>query len=274
MPRIVLDPPTNHRKAWNLRPIWRTARDWSGFAAYLASSYWRQARRPVVSLVFILPLVALYESSGWFTTGPMARNGAEAWLRRLLGMVGLTHWLVLPLLVVAAVAVWYRVWRRPWRLSLPILAAMTGECLIWTALLLLFAQAAIAKTPDVDTTPTVTATNSLYESDQVPAMVRLAGFAGAGVYEELLFRLLLIPPATLCFVCLGQGRAASRVLAIVLSSLVFAAAHEVGGASQFDAAAFGFRLLAGAVFAVLFLRRGFGIAAGTHAMYDVLASCW
>jgi hypothetical protein len=35
-------------------------------------------------------------------------------------------------------------------------------------------------------------------------------------------------------------------------------------------ASWSFRLAAGVFFAVVFLLRGFGIAAGTHALYDLL----
>jgi hypothetical protein len=35
---------------------------------------------------------------------------------------------------------------------------------------------------------------------------------------------------------------------------------------------FGFRAVAGVYFAVLFAIRGFGITAGTHAFYDIIAT--
>ncbi len=42
--------------------------------------------------------------------------------------------------------------------------------------------------------------------------------------------------------------------------------------SQFNWTAFGFRTMAGIYFAVLFAVRGFGICAGTHAFYDIIAT--
>jgi len=57
----------------------------------------------------------------------------------------------------------------------------------------------------------------------------------------------------------------------VASSLLFSAAHYVGPLGErFELYSFTFRTLAGMFFAVLFIVRGFGIAAGTHAVYDVL----
>jgi membrane protease YdiL (CAAX protease family) len=61
------------------------------------------------------------------------------------------------------------------------------------------------------------------------------------------------------------------MLGLVASSLLFAAAHYVGPLGDaFDLYSFTFRTLAGMFFAILFVVRGFGIAAGTHALYDVL----
>ncbi len=55
----------------------------------LGGKYWQQSRRPLVSLAFILPLLALYEG-GVLLLGPSAiRNGADVWLRQLLDQLGL-----------------------------------------------------------------------------------------------------------------------------------------------------------------------------------------
>ena len=58
--------------------------------------------------------------------------------------------------------------------------------------------------------------------------------------------------------------------AILGSALLFAAYH-FGGGAEFDAARFVFYTLAGLYFAILYVARGFGIVAATHALYDVLA---
>ena len=53
--------------------------------------------------------------------------------------------------------------------------------------------------------------------------------------------------------------------------MLFSAAHYVGpSGDKFLWLTFLFRFLAGVFFAVLFRYRGFGIAVGTHAFYDVL----
>jgi membrane protease YdiL (CAAX protease family) len=103
------------------------------------------------------------------------------------------------------------------------------------------------------------------------AFGRMVRYFGAGIYEELLFRLLLVP-ATMA--AIGLAFASRRVKiagALLLTSLIFSAAHYVGPhGDAFAWHSFSFRFLAGALFAGLFVYRGFGIAAGTHALYDVL----
>jgi membrane protease YdiL (CAAX protease family) len=60
-------------------------------------------------------------------------------------------------------------------------------------------------------------------------------------------------------------------LAAISSAVLFAAAHHFGrGGEPWDGYVFSFRSLAGMYFAALFHLRGFGIAVGAHAGYDVL----
>jgi hypothetical protein len=58
---------------------------------------------------------------------------------------------------------------------------------------------------------------------------------------------------------------------VLLTSLLFSAAHYIGPLGDaFELYSFAFRALAGIFFATLFVVRGFGIAAGAHAAYDML----
>lgn len=62
-------------------------------------------------------------------------------------------------------------------------------------------------------------------------------------------------------------------MAAILTSLLFAAAHYRivwPGGDDFQWFSFTFRFLAGMYFSVVFIYRGFGIAAGSHAAYDIL----
>jgi membrane protease YdiL (CAAX protease family) len=102
---------------------------------------------------------------------------------------------------------------------------------------------------------------------------------GAGIYEELVFRLILIIVLMMLFQdALGLGRKISIILSVLISAALFSAYHHIVyldgqfvQSSPFNWPEFGFRTIAGIYFAVLFAIRGFGITAGAHAFYDIIA---
>ena len=100
---------------------------------------------------------------------------------------------------------------------------------------------------------------------------RFVAFCGAGLYEEVLFRLLLLPLLGWAFGRLGFAPLAASCWGLVASSVLFSLAHYVGPlGDSFAIYSFTFRFLAGMFFAILFQLRGFGITAGSHAAYDIL----
>jgi hypothetical protein len=99
----------------------------------------------------------------------------------------------------------------------------------------------------------------------------LVGFLGAGVYEEALFRLALIPALFGAMRLLQTPSVLAGTLAVTGSALLFSIAHHAGAPGEaFTWFAFIFRWLAGVFFAWVFVVRGFGIVVGTHAAYDIL----
>ncbi len=94
---------------------------------------------------------------------------------------------------------------------------------------------------------------------------------GAGLYEELLFRVLLVGGLLAAGeVVLGWSRPVAGTVAVVLSALVFSAFHYIGPMGDtLTLASFTFRALAGLWFSGLYVTRGFGITAWAHALYDV-----
>ncbi len=103
------------------------------------------------------------------------------------------------------------------------------------------------------------------------AFTSLIGYLGAGVYEETLFRLILVPVLFVSLKCLQMPQVLASALAVTGSALLFALAHHAGSPGEpFTWFAFIFRWMAGVFFAWVFVLRGFGIAVGTHTMYDIL----
>lgn len=102
---------------------------------------------------------------------------------------------------------------------------------------------------------------------------------GAGIYEELVFRLILICLLMLLFQdVLRLEHKVAVVFSVSISAAMFSAHHHINFVSgqlnptdPFNLAKFVFRAVAGVYFAVLFAIRGFGITAGTHAFYNIIA---
>lgn len=221
-------------------------------------TYWSLSRTPLTSLVFTLPLVAAYEGGVLLLGRGSARNGADVWLRTLLDQAGFGEYFLLPVLTIVGLLAWHHVEHDRWKWSGGVLAGMLVESCFWAVVL-----QGIARLQDRFWPLAAGVGESL--------LSRFVAFCGAGLYEEVLFRLLLMP--ALAWICsrLGAGPTAAAVQAVIGSSLLFSLAHYVGPLGDaFDPYSFTFRFLAGGFFAVLFSLRGFGIAAGSHAAYDML----
>ncbi len=245
--------------------------------ARLAESYWNESRRPLASLVFISPLLVAYEA-GLLLLGPRAvRNGADAWLRQLLDWMGFGQYFLLPLLIVCILLGWHYTVRRPWRLSSGILSGMFVECLLLAFCLRLILQLQGALLQSIAGPVGLASVRAAVGLSVSGTVGNLIGFLGAGIYEELAFRLILLSVLAWAIRRMGATQRPSLVVAVLVSSLMFAAAHYVGQYGDpvdwLDAQfwfGFLFRFVAGIFFSALFIYRGFGIAAGTHAGYDIL----
>src|SRR5262249_24513591 len=108
------------------------------------------------------------------------------------------------------------------------------------------------------------------DPQQLGPMSKLALSLGAGVHEELVFRLAMIAALTWVLVKVGGlGRVLSLLLSFLVSSLLFSAAHHVIGGEPWHLAPFVYRFFCGMIFASLFQFRGFAVAVYTHALYDI-----
>lgn len=240
----------------------------------LSGEYWSLARRPLNALAFLAPLLVVYELGVLWLAGAMEgskadslRNGADHWMRTWLQQAGCEQAWLLPVLVVGGLLAWQFVAKQPWQISVPAQLGMWIESLLFACCLVLLGQIQDMAFQQYHTLR-FTSWLSLSRSDVIP---RAISFVGAGIYEEVLFRLCLLP---LCYgalrVLLIPGKLA-MVLTVIITSLLFSAAHYIGpAADQFTLFSFIFRALAGLFFAVLFVLRGFGITAGCHAAYDLL----
>src|SRR5258707_294080 len=105
--------------------------------------YWTQARQPLYCLLFLLPLLAIYEIGVGLLAGDAretARNGADYWMRAGLHRVGFRHPLLLPVVVIGLLAGWHFVGRFRWKLSPATLVGMFAESLLFGMCLVVLGQ--------------------------------------------------------------------------------------------------------------------------------------
>jgi hypothetical protein len=93
---------------------------------------------------------------------------------------------------------------------------------------------------------------------------------GAGVHEELVFRLGLCAGGAALLRLVGLGHRTAMAAAFAVSSVLFSAAHHLGALGDpWSFQVFVYRALAGLLFAAIFYYRSLAHAAYTHAIYDV-----
>jgi membrane protease YdiL (CAAX protease family) len=226
-------------------------------------------RHPWPCFLFLLPLLAAYEGGMVWLAGTQAesmRNGADTWLHWGLEAMGLGELYWVPGLVAVALLVWS--WLRRWDRPLDAIGVCMGMAVeslafalgLWTLSRSLGPLLDRLGIPLAQGTPAID-----------PAAVKIIMFVGAGIYEEVLFRLVLFTSLRGLLRFLNVGAFEAVVMATAASALLFAAAHHVGPHGEpFAGYVFVFRALAGLYFTLLFQLRGFGIAVGAHACYDVL----
>lgn len=94
---------------------------------------------------------------------------------------------------------------------------------------------------------------------------------GAGIYEEFVFRFLLITGIFWILKKTLRNKFVIYTIAFFLSSLFFSLFHYLELFNEpFQVNSFLFRFTAGSVFAIIFIFRGYGIAAYSHSLYNIL----
>ena len=234
-------------------------------------SYFNVTRSWSGGLIFALPLLAVYEIGvlmfqseinaaadilktpiSWLQQHPMQVFGADAVL-----LVGLA------LIAVALAAVW-RVGRLG-ALRGGTFMGMFAESLLYAMILGPLALAPI--------TGELKFGGFSPHLGDFPLKVVIA--AGAGFYEEAFFRFIILGAVFYLAKEVGKLRPfTAGALALVVSGAFFSAAHFLGGNEAPELGTFIYRLAAGMILGLVFLTRGFGIAAWTHAIFDLYVLCF
>ena len=239
----------------------------------LITRYQRVAREPRYSLTFALPLLAIYEVLAFSLSGHEiagVRNGADVLLKSLFFSLGGRAGLITftSLLVGAGAWIVWRDRRGAAPLDYRVFALMAAESVLYA---LAFGMVTSTLTGLLLPWLAIIGGTPVQSAASLSLPTQLMISLGAGIYEELLFRVLLV--SGLAWLARGLfrwNRTSAWVFAVLAGALIFSIFHYIGPyGDNFRLTSFTFRAVAGVLFSGLYVMRGFGITAWTHAMYDV-----
>lgn len=258
---------------------------------FVRDSYFDRTSRPIYALMYLLGFLIIYEV-GTILISPDLMSESLAsqqvrivsfiWLQNLVGLLGFPPRftaMLTPLLVVVILLALQITSRKPWKVYFKDFIPMSIEC-VFIALPLIALSWLIIRSANTYT-ETVAYCQAVVEDPGPPQLlVDIVSGIGAGIYEELIFRLVLICLLMFLFQDLFKfSKTHSIIISVLISAGLFSLHHHIfplNGTIEmgevFTAEKFIFRAAAGVYFAAIFAVRGFGIAAGAHAFYDIIAA--
>ncbi|MBW2733267.1 MAG: CPBP family intramembrane metalloprotease [Deltaproteobacteria bacterium] len=217
----------------------------------------------LTSLVLVLPLLVFYEI-GVLASDQM--NGADlitSTLVRMVGVQGLIWTQVGLMVLVVGIAIYLR---KNQQLKLKQILPVLIESLIYALMMGTFIIYVMVDLLGID--PRLAAVPLA----KAGVFQKLVMSVGAGVHEELIFRLLLLGGlvAVLTKTHMVERTWLAFLIALVISSVLFSAVHHIGPLGDaLRVGVFVYRIIAGVLFGLLYQFRGFAVAVYTHAIYDI-----
>lgn len=241
------------------------------------TDYLSRSREPLHILAFLAPLVIAYEiGAAAYLAGGAGGVAEDIRAHRLLAdffeAFGVGGFYLPGIALVVVLLVWQIISGNPWRIRRGTVGGMLLESIVWTFPLLVLAQLFASAQAPADDAPPLAASiiaqappGGAATLEDLPLAARATIAIGAGLYEELLFRLVAIAFLHLLLAdALGVPSRWADILSIFGAAIAFAAYHD-------DPSNFFFYAVAGVYFGGLFIFRGFGIAVAVHAIYDLVA---
>ena len=279
---------------------------------FTQDSYLDRTSRPIYAVIFLLPFIAFYELGTFYINTDILNQSqirvvAFVWLQHMLeslGFGGKFAWVAPPLAVIIILLSLQISSGKQWYFWPGDIVPMAVECILLAVPLIVLTMllSSVGSHNDFSrfensrlyqqamTLPSCSSVqdnNSSqptgYEADASGRnhllLANIVTGIGAGIYEELVFRLILICILMLLFQdVLKLNHEKAIILSVLISAALFSAHHHVDLLSgrtnivdPFDWTRFAFRTIAGVYFAILYAIRGFGITAGTHAFYNIIA---
>jgi len=227
------------------------------------NSYWRSTRSPLYSFLFTIPLFLIYEIGIFLTSSDdmfVLRNGADALMRQILATFGIAGLYWVGAIFFIGFIITFILQRKYWeetQIHSDYFLLMMMESVAWSVLIYYLMSNVYLLLMN----PT---------GSMLVQQVTLA--VGAGIYEEFLFRVLLIAGISVILGFIFQWSDKSRNwAAMVIAAGIFSSFHFIGEYGDFFSFnIFMVRFLAGIVLGTLYFLRGFGITAWSHAVYDLI----
>lgn len=234
------------------------------------------SKGPLHSLLFLLPLIIAYEiGTRLYLNDPSLSSvqtiRAHSLLLAFFRDFGVAGRFLPAITVVAVLAVWHVLNNDRTRIRPQVIPGMVLECALLTVPLIVFIGLMQLAFGTSSPAPAAQVQQTLDPLAKLPWRAGLTISLGAGLYEEMLFRMVGV--TVLHLVCVDLAKMSERVgtgLAVVLSAAAFAAYHDViGHGGQLDVLKAVSLMVAGIYFGLVFSVRGFGLAVGVHVLYDV-----
>ena len=224
----------------------------------MVADYYFKSKSLFYSLIITFPLFIFYEIGIFYmfqANIPYSKNGADVLIEEFINMLGLNGYYVassILFIVFFLILYFQRKNFKTFKISSKYLSLMIMESFLYAVLLVLLLQ-------------------NIYLSQGVN-MNNLNNFIlsiGAGLYEELIFRFFLLFFLSKSFIFIFKMKEfSSLLLSIIASSVLFSLFHYIGQES-FNSYTFTLRFIAGIYLSSIYINRGFGIVALTHAFYDL-----
>ncbi len=256
--------------------------DQRGPGAY--RSYLEASSAPLTCFLFALPLFIVYHAGlWWLNTFANLRwaNAVDIAIADALGRLGMAGPLLSFILVVIVFLLMHAMSGKPWHRP----PAYTWFLMIFESLVLalpvfMLSRLVVKLIDYLPLSASALLSDAAGEAGELSWRANLILSCGAGVYEEFFFRILVMGGIALFLDKIVGVRSGWKfALAAAGQALLFSASHHLPGGPEevtsFAAArsalpVFAFRTAAGIYFAFIYIERGFGIAAGSHAGYDLM----
>ncbi len=236
-------------------------------------TYHRVSRTGTYGFLAALPLLLIYEALVVFANQDaltQVRVGAEVWLKQLFALVGSAGLAAFGgVVLLVGMAIFWHERRQRIPLRARYFLWMILESAVYAVLVAIIVSGIVGAILTIALSSEPGA--ALQSVARMDLSLKLALSIGAGIYEELLFRVILVGGLYLLVRRVVPRRGAAYAIAAVVGAVLFSWVHYVGPYGDvFMIGSFLFRFFFGLILNLLFLLRGFGIAAWTHALYDVM----